>query len=1205
MVEISLTAQIEIRVDEDVAAVFDPGRLAELGFAYLVTNRHRPVRRDELAEVLWGDELPRSWEQLVRGVVAQIRAVLQSAGLPAKEVLTTAPGSYRLDLAEAAVDVEKASAGVLVAERALAAGDPATAAREAEEAARIASRRFLPAAGGGWVERRQAELEETHLRALDALARASQVQGDWKTAVQAAERAITLQPYRESAYVRLMLAHASGGNRAEALRAYERCRRNLAEALGVDPSPETQDVYLRFLGTEPSPGASAPPPATVAGLSGSSDAGAPCGAEALPMPLPPLLARTESLPLVGRNRELSELDDAYHRAAEGSRRVVLLAGEPGSGKTRLVAEAAGRALARGAVVLAGRCDEGMAVPYQPFLEALRDFVDHSCNCHLAARLGRWPGELTRLVPDIAARVPQVPPPGSAEPETARYRLFEAVASWLASASAERPVLLVLDDLQWAAKPTILLLRHVLRSSDPMRLAVLATYRDTEVPWSHPLGELMSDLRDDPGVQRLELGGLDADEVGELVATTTGRQLTSARAWAKAIHADTRGNPFFVAELARYLAQGGAFDRASVVPSSALAAGIPEGVHDVVSRRLSRLGGTTAAVLSTASVMGLEFDPAVVERASGLTEEPLVSAIEEATAARLVEEVVGPRPRYRFAHALVRASVYDRITRLRRAVLHRRVGEALESIYGSDRPDLLPDLARHFAAAAHGGPSAKAAAYARGAGDHALFQLANDEAVVHYRAALSLLDHAATEPSAGAALCDVLLSLGEAEARAGEATYRRTLLDAAELAQRLGDSDRLATAALSISRGRYSAVGEVDRERVEVLRAAVDALPAEDSTVRARLLAYQGVELTWSGDWQNRVALSDAALAMARRIGDPETLTLVLHLRYMTLWAASTLTERLAISNEARELASGLGDRTLEFHAAYSGCYASMEMGDMDSADRLLASAQHLAGELHQPLLAWRVLYTRGARAAAAGAFEEAERLAFESLAVGQRAGQPDAARALGTQLFTLRFHQGRLDELVAMAEGGFVEPTDSGSLQWASRMALAVVYREMGRRDDAWRVFEAVLADDLRDVPNDYGWLPTVALGAFVCSYLGDARRAQRLHALLEPYGEQCVCVGPGWLGSTAHYLALTAATMGERAEADRHFAVAAETHAKAASPVWQAHTALAWAELLLESGDQRDAESAQELLRRARRTGRRLGMRSTERRALSAAARG
>jgi hypothetical protein len=388
--------------------------------------------------------------------------------------------------------------------------------------------------------------------------------------------------------------------------------------------------------------------------------------------------------------------------------------------------------------------------------------------------------------------------------------------------------------------------------------------------------------------------------------------------------------------------------------------------------------------------------------------------------------------------------------------------------------------------------------------------------------------------------------------------------------------------------------------VRVLHAAVKAFPATDSAVRARLLAYQGLELVWSGDWYTRVGLSDEALAIARRIGDPDTLALVLYLRFMTVWAASTFAERLTIVAEAEELVSRLDDRTLAFHVAYSGCHAAMETGDMELVDRLLASAGRLSEQLHQPLLEWRVLFMRAGRAMVAGDLQQGELLAFEAFVLGERAGQPDAASAFSTQVFNVRLHQGRLGELATVAKGGFGRSADTGSVPWVAQMGEAVVYCEMDKPDEARGVFDTVMAGELQDVPNDYGWLPTVALGALVCAYLRDARRGKRLYELLRPYEAQCVTLGPSWLGSTAHYLGLMAATIGDHEQAERHFATAMDAHARAMSPVWNAHTQLAWGAALLESDDRRDSKRADGLLKGASDIAMRLGMAGVERRVRS-----
>ncbi|MDQ3945847.1 MAG: adenylate/guanylate cyclase domain-containing protein, partial [Actinomycetota bacterium] len=222
----------------------------------------------------------------------------------------------------------------------------------------------------------------------------------------------------------------------------------------------------------------------------------------------------------------------------------------GVGKTRLAGELAHALHDEGALVLAGRCDEDLGVPYQPFVEALRHYVSHTAD----PRLGRHAGELARLVPELTQLVPALPEPLRSDPETERYRLFDAVAVWLANVSAETSVLLVLDDLQWAAKPTLLLLRHVLRSSEPVRLLVVATYRDTDIGRGHPLTEFLADLRREAAAQRVSLTGLDQAAVAAFIEAAAGRLVTDEedQAFIRAVWSETEGNPFFVAEVVRHL-----------------------------------------------------------------------------------------------------------------------------------------------------------------------------------------------------------------------------------------------------------------------------------------------------------------------------------------------------------------------------------------------------------------------------------------------------------------------------------------------------------------------------------------------------------------------------------------------------------------------------------------------------------------------------
>ncbi|MGH9011386.1 MAG: ATP-binding protein, partial [Acidimicrobiia bacterium] len=676
------------------------------------------------------------------------------------------------------------------------------------------------------------------------------------------------------------------------------------------------------------------------------------------LPIPSLLTDIGRV-FVGRDSELERMTLRWKEAAAGERRVVLLGGEPGVGKTRLAAAVAAFASEEGGgVVLAGRCDEDLGVPYQPFVEALRHFVDHTPPESLRERLGRYGGELVRLLPEVAERVPDLPPPLKSDPETERYRLFDAVAGWLAAVSSDRPLLLVLDDVQWAAKPTLLLLRHVLHAAEPMRLLVAATYRDTDIGRGHPLGELLADLRRDTGVERIALSGLTVAGVVGYMEAASGHALVDEddEALALAIHDETDGNPFFVREVFRHLIEtGGVAERdgrwAPTMDIDRL--GIPEGVRDVVGRRLSRLSDQANQALTAAAVIGTAFDVAVVGPVCGLDDDELLAAFEEAEAARIVAEVPSSGPRYRFAHMLVRDTLYDELSAGRRARLHRRAAEAIESVHAGRLGEHVSALANHYsrAAAPAGDTGTKAVDYAVQAGERALAQLAHDEAVAWYHRALDLIDGAGSFDEA--TRLDVLVALGVAQQRAGDPAHRDTLLEAARTAQQLGRTDVLVRAALANTRAViFSAALEVDADRVATLETALDAIGDTDSPERAELLANLGLELVWAADPARRIQCSDEAIAVARRAADPALLARVLLPRFYAIWSPATLSERLAITAELLELADHLHDRVLRFQSAWLRYRAALEMGDGEEARRCQEITTDLADDLRRPLFRW-------------------------------------------------------------------------------------------------------------------------------------------------------------------------------------------------------------------------------------------------------------
>ena len=934
--------------------------------------------------------------------------------------------------------------------------------------------------------------------------------------------------------------------------------------------------------------------------------------EAAVLPLPPLLSGVGRI-FVGRDDLLAELVRLRKETVVGGRRAALLGGEPGIGKTRLATALAEAAHADGAIVLAGRCDEDLGVPFQPFVEALQHYTTHAA----APRLGRFGGELTRLVPEISEMIPGLAPPMRSDPETERYRLFDAVAACLADVSAEAPVLLVIDDLQWAAKPTLLLLRHVLRSPEPLRLLVVVTYRDSELGRDHPLTEFLADLRRLDGVERFSLTGLDRAGVSAFVEEAAGHRLSEAdEALPDAVWAETEGHPFFVAEVLRHLVETGRLERRDgrwIRTGPVEELGIPDGVREVVGQRLTRLSEEANRALTIGAVAGLEFEPAVVRVAAELAEDDLIAALEEGVGARLVSEVRGGGPRYRFAHALVRATLYDGLSGPRRVAVHRRMADAIETVHGRALDDYLPALAHHCARAAVLGEEATAARavdYAARAGDRALAQLAHDEAVAYYRQALELLGDGG---GAGGAAPDelevrrleLLIALGEAQRRAGDPEHRATLLDAADRARQRGDTDALARAALANCRPGYvSSAASLDAERLAALEAALQAITERAGpsgttdpaamAVRARLLAGLGLELLY-GDVhrRRRVGASDEALALARALDDPVILSDVLACRFFTIHSPATLPERLADTTELLALTDTIEDPQVRFLAHWLRARVMMEAGDSISGCVHADAAQAVADELGQPTFRWMALWTRFGQVLLAGQLADAERLNRETFDLGTAGGQPDVAVFDIVQRFMLRFEQGRLDEMeaevTAIVERIVVVPG-------VSAMA-ALLHCEAGRRERAREAFAPIVARGY-ELPEDVVFLGLAQMAAEVVHQLDDRIGAAVLLDRLAPYSELFSNVAGITTGCTAHFLGLLESTLGRIDAAVSHFSAAAARYEHVGAPAQLGRTLVAWARALLSRRSPGDVEQARTLLTAAVTTAREFGFVAVERRA-------
>lgn len=921
---------------------------------------------------------------------------------------------------------------------------------------------------------------------------------------------------------------------------------------------------------------------------GADEARSPTQAPAAALPRPAGLAIGEETPFVGRQHELSVLEAAWSRVRSGQCLLALVAGEPGIGKTRLTARFCASSV-RGPV-LYGRCDEEMLVPYQPVAEALRHYVRFTPTATLRTQIGPLAAPLLKLLPELAERLPELAttsttPAPSDEPEGERYLLFEAVRAALSEICAASPAVLVLDDLHWADKATLLLLRYIMRSQEPPRLLLLGTYRDTDVRSGHPLTELIADLRRDGRLEVVRVDGLDETHVADLVGVWMGD--AAPRDLTHAVYANSGGNPFFVVEIMNHIAEAGLVAAAGALPVQQI--GIPQSVREAIVRRLGRLSPTCNRVLSVGAVLGHEFELDVLQQVAGLDDAALLDAVEEGLAAGLLAQPEQSIGTCNFTHALIREALYSELTAARRAHLHRQVGEALEQRYLAGRERYLAPLAYHLAQAADSSNASRAARYASLAAQRASEQLAHEEAVRFYELALRVL-RLMDEPDEPAR-CELLLAIGRAQAQAGNGPAAgESFQTAAALARKQQRPDLLGEAALGFGGVRLIA-GFVDEPLIALLRAALDALGPEDSPLRARLVARLTAALYHSVTHQELMALSAQAVDVARRLNDPPTLVFVLLTVHLYRFRQRDLVGRLAGSAELIALAEATGDKEAALRAHRARVIDLLEAGDAEALDSEMRAYEERAYELRQPLYIHLAVIGQAMRALLDGRFEEAERLARKALELGQDTSSETAIASLAfaVQLFGVRKEQGRLGEL----EGVVRQLVDQYPALPSWQVALAHIYSETGNVAAARGEFDRLAQGGFAGLPEDFNRPIALALLAETCASLGDATGAAQLYDLLLPLEGRCaVAAGmSACIGSASRHLGLLAATMRRWEDAERHLADALEMNRRLRSPPLVAHTQHEWAAMLLARGDAADRPRAQELLREAGATARAFSM--------------
>jgi DNA-binding CsgD family transcriptional regulator len=888
---------------------------------------------------------------------------------------------------------------------------------------------------------------------------------------------------------------------------------------------------------------------------------------------------------VGRHTELQTLQLALQRAIAGQPGLSLLAGEPGIGKTRTAQEMIAFAAQHQVLALWGRCpEEDGAPPYWPWVQLMRRWIALH-DAEALANVFAAASPLASLDPQFARHLPTpAAEPATADPAQARFRLFDAVAGFWQRAAARQPLLLVLDDLHRADVPSLKLLEFVMAEAGSARLQVLGTYRDAELTRQHPLADSLLQLHRHASVQRLLLGGFSAAETAEFVAAAG----LPAPDLAVLMHEQTEGHPLFLAEMVRDMLPARA---ATGQDAGSASRRVPRGVREVIGARLNALSAPCLELLQHAAVIGRQFSSALLGRlVDGTSAVPCHELLHEARTASLVDEGAEA---WQFSHMLVRDTLYDELPPARREALHRQVAVALEQQHAEDTMPVLSALAHHWHAA---GDPAQAIAYATRAARRATEMLAHEEAVRHYRLAIEALPAGHAHD---AQRCQLLLNLGEAQNSAGDsAGALPSFASAADHARRLGDAGLFARAAIGCSNAIWRQ-GSEGSQAVALLHEALSLAAPADSRERVWILSALCRALLFSNRPAEAEQAFREAVAMARRIGDGGTLVEALSAIVPGRWYPEALALRVEAAREGIELATRLPDFRWPIHV-YAGWHTGDLMESGDSAAALVMAQKHLEGSraIGEPFNEATALAAMAMVATHQGRFADAEPLALQALRCGQRFDRANAAGIFGVQMFTLRRHQGRLRELAPLLRQFVAQ----GSTASTWRPGLAILHCELGDRDEARQVLEALAGDGFAGIPRDAIRFASLAYLAEVCAWLGDAQRAPALQALLQPYAERCIVFGAhtASLGSGARLLGLLAASMQQWDAAQRHFEFAIGFDERSGSPPWLARSRCDFAAMLLQRGAAGDAEHAHALAAAALETARAMGLAGVEERALA-----
>ncbi len=893
---------------------------------------------------------------------------------------------------------------------------------------------------------------------------------------------------------------------------------------------------------------------------------------------------------VGREPEMVELARLLDAVLSGNGQAALISGDAGIGKTRLAAEFSAAATARGGLVLWGRCWEAGGAPaFWPWIDALRQAL---ASEHLPRELplGRHGALVAELLPDLRERLvgfgSELPQP--TDPESARFQMFDAVASLLRALAANVPVVVVLDDLHFADHASLLLLAFAARSLRDARILLVGTFREPDAFLSADRAAVLADVG--RIARRLALRGLDVRDVGHLIARAAGQVPTLSLV--SRIHHVTDGNPFFVAELLQLLTASGRLDTRAATDGSFT---IPHGVREAVRRRLAQLPRASIALLEIAAAIGREFNATLLRLASGLSHLDVLATLEEPLRLGLVHDAPSGTGKFVFRHALIRDVLYEGLAPSSRPLLHRTLADALELLDASDPGHHTDELAHHFLLAAPAGGDDRFVAHGMRAARRALARMAFEETVDLYERTLGALSFVAAEQRTR---CELLLALGEAKEWANDVTGSRDAFEhAAAIARSIGARDILIEAALGV--GAVQALKFTVNTRCEsapgLLQEALASIDEDDARSRARLLGRLALHHLSVCARTEALTTSELAVVTARASGDVTTLGQALIARNAVLIGPDFVAERAAIAAELLKLGTTLQHREFLLRGHALTFTVQLELGNVVAADVALEAHARLASEANDPFECWANLVWRGERAHLEGRFDEAAAFATRALELSESTPGPHAHEPYGRTTFTgqmILLHLVREDVLPDLQQTTAYRSSFPEVSTW--RVAALVIFTMTGAVEECRAELDDIARHDFIDVERNGSWLATMSCIADAIHLLGDRARAAQVYELLLPFADQNITAAHvGCRGSVSQWLAILTATMGNVDVAEAHFEAALAMNARIGARPHLLSTSYAYARMLATTSDGSRRARAHGMLQQAQLEASALGMTS------------